>query len=106
MKSTKIKDVQIKNSSIDEYLCLTYFHGVYLGAKYDPLTCFVPQVGDARPAGLGLCKTGLGLCKTGLGLCKTGLGFEKKTDPAHFRPNCTDPAHFLSLGENDSDMYS
>ena len=92
MKSTKIKDVQIKNSSIDEYLCLTYFHGVYLGAKYDPLTCFVPQVGDARPAGLGLCKT--------------GLGFEKKTDPAHFRPNCTDPAHFLSLGENDSDMSS
>jgi len=31
---------------------------------------------------------------------------EKKTDPAHFRQNCTDPAHFLSFGKNDSDMYS
>ena len=30
---------------------------------------------------------------------------EKKTDPAHFSPNCTDPAHFVLLGKT-SDMYS
>ena len=31
---------------------------------------------------------------------------EKKNKPPQFSPNCTEPAQFLSLGKNDSDMYS
>ena len=30
MKSTQIKDVQTKNSTIDAYLCFTCLHGVHL----------------------------------------------------------------------------
>ena len=32
------------------------------------------------------------------------MSFEKKTDPAHFSPNCTDPAHFVLLGKTVINM--
>jgi hypothetical protein len=27
--------------------------------------------------------------------------YEKKTDPVHFSPNCTDPVHFALLGKHE-----